>query len=140
MQYNVRFYWQYGCHKSEGEQTESLFRTIVYRISCLDFSKARSIEGCISSCPRNTPWLKTFRAMSVAERTLLFHPGTLPVGIEARDPMIEARQSLIRPLLTDTEISPEFSNLLPHDIATFPSPAMTLVDVRWRLLTPSECY
>jgi catalase len=30
---------------------------------------------------------------AAAERTLLFLPGTLPVGIEARDPMIEARQA-----------------------------------------------
>lgn len=30
---------------------------------------------------------------ATAERTLLFLPGTLPVGIEARDPMIEARQA-----------------------------------------------
>jgi hypothetical protein len=30
---------------------------------------------------------------AAAERTLRFLPGTLPIGIEVRDPMIEARQA-----------------------------------------------
>jgi len=101
VQYDIRFYWHYGCHKSEEKKGEygSLFRTIVCQVnrnglqSFLDSSKGELHRGTRWSCPLNKPLLEAFRATPRCIRARRSPPVAPPSAASQCQPHSDATSS-----------------------------------------------